>query len=109
MDALGWRRVLDNDSSIQPPDAFLSRGLEVHPHGSRHDLEVWAPADQIPEGGSLFDLATPEPAEAPEPPPAEPVETSEGTDEKADEDADDKPTGPQQGETIPEGKSLFDL
>src|SRR3954452_4009715 len=30
VDALGWRRVLGN--GYQPPDAPLSRGLEVHPH-----------------------------------------------------------------------------
>ena len=30
VDALGWRRVLDRDG-YQPPDAPLSRGLEVHP------------------------------------------------------------------------------
>src|SRR3954453_14717048 len=31
VDALGWRRVLG--AGYQPPDAPLSRGLEVHPHG----------------------------------------------------------------------------
>ncbi|MCW3010739.1 MAG: NAD(P)/FAD-dependent oxidoreductase, partial [Solirubrobacterales bacterium] len=31
VDALGWRRVL-SDPHYQPPDAPLSRGLEVHPH-----------------------------------------------------------------------------
>ena len=41
VDALGWRRVLDNGSSIQPPDARLSRGLEVHPAGSAEDLELF--------------------------------------------------------------------
>jgi flavin-dependent dehydrogenase len=43
LDALGWRRVLSPtpESPIQPPDARLSRGLEVHPHGSRDDLELW--------------------------------------------------------------------
>src|SRR5215210_7203255 len=29
VDALGWRRVLDGEQRIQPPDARLSRGLEV--------------------------------------------------------------------------------
>ncbi len=41
VDALGWRRVLSNTAAIQPPDARLSRGLEVHPDGSGDDLEVW--------------------------------------------------------------------
>ena len=41
VDALGWRRVLSNGPTIQPPDARLSRGLEVHPAGSSPDLEVW--------------------------------------------------------------------
>ena len=34
VDALGWRRVLSARRAIQPPDARLSRGLEVHPDGS---------------------------------------------------------------------------
>jgi flavin-dependent dehydrogenase len=41
VDALGWRRVLSNRATIQPPDARLSRGLEVHPSGRGEDLEVW--------------------------------------------------------------------
>ncbi len=41
IDALGWRRVLSNATTIQPPDARLSRGLEVHPTGQGDDLEVW--------------------------------------------------------------------
>jgi flavin-dependent dehydrogenase len=41
VDALGWRRVLSNRSAIQPPNARLSRGLEVHPHGGADDLELW--------------------------------------------------------------------
>ena len=41
VDALGWRRVLSNAQAIQPPDARLSRGLEVHPHASGDDLELW--------------------------------------------------------------------
>ena len=32
VDALGWKRVLAGNE-YQPPDAPLSRGLEVHPHG----------------------------------------------------------------------------
>jgi flavin-dependent dehydrogenase len=42
VDALGWRRVLSRaDPGIQPPEARLSRGLEVHPSGSGADLELW--------------------------------------------------------------------
>jgi menaquinone-9 beta-reductase len=42
VDGLGWRRVLSNaPQAIQPPDARLSRGLEVHPHASGEDLELW--------------------------------------------------------------------
>jgi flavin-dependent dehydrogenase len=41
VDALGWRRVLDPRSSVQPPEALLSRGLEVHPAGTADDLELW--------------------------------------------------------------------
>ncbi len=41
VDALGWRRVLSNRTAIQPPDARLSRGLEVHPAGTSEDMELW--------------------------------------------------------------------
>ena len=41
VDALGWRRVLAADGGFQPPDAPLSRGLEVHPNGAGEDLEIW--------------------------------------------------------------------
>jgi menaquinone-9 beta-reductase len=41
VDALGWRRVLGMGANVQPPEAFLSRGLEVHPSGSGADLELW--------------------------------------------------------------------
>ncbi len=42
VDALGWRRVLGRTGSrIQPPDARMSRGLEVHPAGSSGDMVVW--------------------------------------------------------------------
>jgi flavin-dependent dehydrogenase len=41
VDALGWRRVLGAGDNFQPPEALLSRGLEVHPPGSSPDLEVW--------------------------------------------------------------------
>jgi flavin-dependent dehydrogenase len=41
VDGLGWRRVLSNGPTIQPPDAWLSRGLEVHPQGNGDELELW--------------------------------------------------------------------
>ena len=46
VDALGWRRVLSRaEPGIQPPEARLSRGLEVHPNvDPAHpgdDLELW--------------------------------------------------------------------
>ena len=41
VDALGWRRVLGGGANVQPPDAPLSRGLEVHPDGSGADLQLW--------------------------------------------------------------------
>jgi flavin-dependent dehydrogenase len=41
VDALGWRRVLGAGANVQPPDAPLSRGLEVHPGGRGEDLELW--------------------------------------------------------------------
>ena len=40
IDALGWKRVLGR-TLVQPPDAPISRGLEVHPHGQSTDLDVW--------------------------------------------------------------------
>jgi menaquinone-9 beta-reductase len=50
VDALGWRRVLSSETVYQPPDAPLSRGLEVHPHGSRDELEVWIDRRYVPAG-----------------------------------------------------------
>jgi flavin-dependent dehydrogenase len=43
VDALGWRRVLGSGQNVQPPDAPISRGLEVHPEarGGDTDLDVW--------------------------------------------------------------------
>jgi flavin-dependent dehydrogenase len=41
IDALGWRRVLGAGPVVQPPEAAISRGLEVHPDGSGIDLDVW--------------------------------------------------------------------
>jgi flavin-dependent dehydrogenase len=50
IDALGWRRVLESGEPIQPPDAFLSRGLEVHPFGTGQELEVWIDRSYVPAG-----------------------------------------------------------
>jgi flavin-dependent dehydrogenase len=50
VDALGWRRVLSEGDPIQPPDAYLSRGLEVHPQGTGDDLEIWIDRAIIPAG-----------------------------------------------------------
>ena len=52
VDALGWRRVLapEGAAPIQPPNARLSRGLEVHPAGTGPDLEIWVDRDVIREG-----------------------------------------------------------
>ncbi|MGI8802970.1 MAG: NAD(P)/FAD-dependent oxidoreductase [Solirubrobacteraceae bacterium] len=61
VDALGWRRLLAPQSGVQPPEARLSRGLEVHPHGSGDELEIWIDRRYIragyawsfPAGGEL--------------------------------------------------------
>jgi flavin-dependent dehydrogenase len=50
VDALGWRRVLGSGDNVQPPDALLSRGLEVHPFGGGADLEVWIDRNYVPAG-----------------------------------------------------------
>jgi menaquinone-9 beta-reductase len=50
VDALGWRRMLASSDGFQPPDAPLSRGLEVHPDGSADDLEVWIDRRYVPAG-----------------------------------------------------------
>jgi menaquinone-9 beta-reductase len=52
VDALGWRRVLSKDATIQPPEARLSRGLEVHPHTGGLELEIWIDPKYIPAGYS---------------------------------------------------------
>jgi len=49
VDALGWRRILGSNG-FQPPDAPLSRGLEVHPHGSSGELEIWIDRSLVPAG-----------------------------------------------------------
>ena len=48
VDALGWRRVLGG--GYQPPDAPLSRGLEVHPWGAGEDMELWIDRKYVPAG-----------------------------------------------------------
>ncbi|HEY5343557.1 MAG TPA: NAD(P)/FAD-dependent oxidoreductase [Solirubrobacteraceae bacterium] len=50
VDALGWRRVLSNAAPIQPPNAPMSRGLEVHPAGSGAELELWIDPRYIRSG-----------------------------------------------------------
>jgi flavin-dependent dehydrogenase len=50
VDALGWRRILAADGGYQPPDAPLSRGLEVHPDGGSEDLEIWIDRRYVPAG-----------------------------------------------------------
>jgi flavin-dependent dehydrogenase len=49
VDALGWKRVLDGNAH-QPPDAPLSRGLEVHPWGASDELEIWIDRSYVPAG-----------------------------------------------------------
>ena len=50
VDALGWRRILGAGANVQPPDALLSRGLEVHPFGGGRDLEIWIDRRYVPAG-----------------------------------------------------------
>jgi menaquinone-9 beta-reductase len=52
VDALGWRRVLSNAAPIQPPDAPMSRGLEVHPAGTGTEMELWIDPRYIRSGYS---------------------------------------------------------
>jgi len=52
VDALGWRRVLSNGATIQPPNARLSRGLEVHPAGTGSEMELWLDAGYVRAGYS---------------------------------------------------------
>jgi menaquinone-9 beta-reductase len=55
VDALGWRRVL-SEPHYQPPDAPLSRGLEVHPHlpaagdQATGALDVWVERGVVRRG-----------------------------------------------------------
>jgi len=50
VDGLGWRRMLANGDGYQPPDAPLSRGLEVHPGGTSEDLAIWIDRKYVPAG-----------------------------------------------------------
>src|SRR4051795_7465633 len=50
VDGLGWRRVLGTGENVQPPEAPLSRGLEVHPHGRHPDLQFWVDPRYLPAG-----------------------------------------------------------
>src|SRR3954468_20429371 len=50
VDALGWRRVLGSGKNVQPPEAYLSRGLEVHPEGNGSDLEIWVDRSYVRAG-----------------------------------------------------------
>jgi flavin-dependent dehydrogenase len=50
VDALGWRRILGPGDGYQPPDAPLSRGLEVHPGGTSEDLAIWIDRKYVPAG-----------------------------------------------------------
>ncbi|MFA9401271.1 MAG: FAD-dependent monooxygenase, partial [Acidobacteriota bacterium] len=50
VDAMGWKRVLASGSQYQPPDAPLSRGLEVHPVGDRDEFEIFIDRRYVPAG-----------------------------------------------------------
>ena len=50
VDALGWRRILGSGANVQPPDAAISRGLEVHPRGESTDLDVWIDRSLVRHG-----------------------------------------------------------
>jgi flavin-dependent dehydrogenase len=53
VDALGWRRVLAPGDNVQPPEAAISRGLEVHPEMSSpltRDLDVWIDRSLVRHG-----------------------------------------------------------
>jgi flavin-dependent dehydrogenase len=52
VDGLGWRRVLGVHENVQPPEALLSRGLEVHPAGRAEELEVWVHKGYVRAGYS---------------------------------------------------------
>jgi flavin-dependent dehydrogenase len=50
VDALGWRRVLAPGANVQPPEAAISRGLEVHPDGGGTDLDIWIDRSLVRHG-----------------------------------------------------------
>ena len=50
VDTMGWKRVLAGGAGYQPPDAPLSRGLEVHPAGGSPDFEIWITRRYLPAG-----------------------------------------------------------
>ena len=52
VDALGWRRILGPGPNVQPPEALISRGLEVHPEarGGDTDLDIWIDRSVIRHG-----------------------------------------------------------
>ena len=50
VDALGWRRVLGDGDNVQPPDARLSRGLEVHPAAAAETSSSGSTARYVPAG-----------------------------------------------------------
>ncbi len=52
VDALGWRRILSTKQAFQPPDAPLSRGLEVHPQGAGQEMEIWIDRSYVRAGYS---------------------------------------------------------
>jgi flavin-dependent dehydrogenase len=52
VDALGWRRYLGRSENVQPPEAFLSRGLEVHPDEQRTEMELWLDRKYVRAGYS---------------------------------------------------------
>jgi flavin-dependent dehydrogenase len=52
VDGLGWRRLLSNGPPIQPPNAPMSRGLEVHPEGRGEEMELWVDTRYVRAGYS---------------------------------------------------------
>ena len=50
VDALGWRRILGVGANVQPPEALLSRGLEVHPPAGGDEMEIWIDRSYVPAG-----------------------------------------------------------
>jgi flavin-dependent dehydrogenase len=50
VDACGWRRILGAEKSFLPPDAALTRALEVHPEATSEDLAVWVDRRYVRSG-----------------------------------------------------------